>query len=288
MIDSTGNGETVSVYDKQYTEGTVEEYLQIFFNKWKTGNLTISMGSQEGSNRSWAKYNAIEIYKEQMTAFEMEELTKVEYERVVEALAQPFTAPITDEKFEKFTFDTSLIYYNFATETIYTEIDISSINQNDSSKQNILSIGPEIEQWSPVAKSGANLHFYYPDENGKMIIALAIRNLGHMQWDISKEDLNATNGILKIAMNLNGIYINGIKVMSRDSINPYMHRFSDLSNFGTEIAATQDAFSKLVQGELQIGSRQGDNRSGATYNKLTIYREIMTEEEMITLTSPSQ
>ena len=69
----------------------------------------------------------------------------------------------------------------------------------------------------------------------------------------------------KIALNTNGIYVNGTKVV-------------DLSKSAI--------FTSLVaQKTAQIGSLEGSIRSKATYNKVSIYNRLLSSEELITLTS---
>ena len=68
-----------------------------------------------------------------------------------------------------------------------------------------------------------------------------------------------------MALNANGIYVNGAKV-------------NDLSQSGN--------FRSLVaQKTAQIGSLEGSNRSKATYNEVSIYNRLLNNEELITLTS---
>ena len=68
-----------------------------------------------------------------------------------------------------------------------------------------------------------------------------------------------------MVLNANGIYVNGAKM-------------NDLSQSGN--------FRSLVaQKTAQIGSLQGNTRSKATYNMVGIYNKLLSNEELITLTS---
>ena len=77
--------------------------------------------------------------------------------------------------------------------------------------------------------------------------------------------INITNNKLKIALNANGIYVNGTNI----------DIFTVSSNFTSLVA----------QKTAQIGSLEGSKRSKATYNEVGIYNRLLSNEELITLTS---
>ena len=116
-----------------------------------------------------------------------------------------------------------------------------------------------ISEWNG---NGMKLHCFYPksvtDPNKQIEIALV--NPGEI-----KAHITIVNNILKIALNANGVYVNGTKV---DVI-------SQSPNFNSFVA----------QKTAQIGSLQGDTRSKATYNRVGIYNRLLSSEELITLTS---
>ena len=81
----------------------------------------------------------------------------------------------------------------------------------------------------------------------------------------ARTEIAITNNEFKVALNANGIYVNGTKVI-------------DLS-----ISA---GFTSLVaQKTAQIGSLEGSRRSKATYNEVGIYKRLLSSEELVTLTS---
>ena len=72
------------------------------------------------------------------------------------------------------------------------------------------------------------------------------------------------NNKLKMAINFIGIYING-------------SRLNDISS--------NVIFANFVaQKTAQIGSIEGSKRSNATYNEISIYNRVLSEEELKTLT----
>ena len=79
-----------------------------------------------------------------------------------------------------------------------------------------------------------------------------------------KSNVTITNNKFKMALNANGIYVNGTKL-------------DTLSTDG-------DFISLVTQKTAQIGSLEGANRSKATYNEISIYNRLLSEEELITLT----
>ena len=125
--------------------------------------------------------------------------------------------------------------------------------------ENVLSVGMNISEWNG---DGMKLHCFYPksvtDPNKQIEIAL-----------VNPREIKAyatiVNNMLKIALNANGVYVNGTKA---DAI-------SQSSNFNSFVA----------QKTAQIGSLQGNQRSEATYNEVGIYNRLLSSEELVTLTS---
>ena len=125
--------------------------------------------------------------------------------------------------------------------------------------ENVLSVGMNIIEWNG---TGMKLHCFYPRSVNPPIkeIEIALINPGEV-----KAHVTINNNILKIALNANGVYVNGAKV---DAI-------SQNPNFNSFVA----------QKTAQIGSLQGNQRSEATYNEVGIYNRLLSNEELITLTS---
>ena len=131
---------------------------------------------------------------------------------------------------------------------------------NSVASQNIFSIGKEINNW--FSNYGTRLHCYYPTSLTDSTKRLEIDLVSSTRM---YEYVTITNNKLKIALNANGIYANGTKV----------NTLSESSDFAPFIA----------QKTAQIGSLQGNQRSNATYNKVSIYNRLLSSEELVTLTS---
>lgn len=123
----------------------------------------------------------------------------------------------------------------------------------------MLSIGINIDQWE---NNGIKLHCYYPKSitDSTREAEIDLNNPGEIRSYVT-----ITNNKLKIALNANGIYVNGTKI----------DILSQSSNFSLFIA----------QKTAKIGSIEGINRSKATYNEVGIYNRLLSSEELITLTS---
>ena len=119
----------------------------------------------------------------------------------------------------------------------------------------MLSIGLEISQWQGSKK----IHCYYPRDLKKLEISIPT-----IEGSV-REYIIPAGKELKMALNSNGIYVNGTK----------MNELSQSSHFTSLVA----------QKTAQIGSVQGSVRSKATYNEVGIYNRILSNEELITLTS---
>ena len=141
-------------------------------------------------------------------------------------------------------------------QTVFADITLD----DSSTSQNVLSIGIEIASWNGADKT--KLHCYYPtsfaDSNRQleMNIINATGKIAH---------ITITNNEFKMALNANGVYVNGTKV-------------DDLSQ-------SPNFASLVAQKTAQIGSLEGNGRSKATYNRVDIYNKLLSSEELITLTS---
>ncbi|WP_455937904.1 CotH kinase family protein [Gemella morbillorum] len=138
------------------------------------------------------------------------------------------------------------------TQTVFADITLDDSIAN----QNILSIGQGIDQWTN--STGIRIHCYYP----KTAKTLEI-NLNNSTQNNGTVTIN--NSKLKMAINSNGIYVNGNRV-ENTFIEIY---FADF----------------VAQKTAQIGSLEGSKRSNATYNEISIYSKALSREELIALTT---
>ena len=148
---------------------------------------------------------------------------------------------------------------------VYADIDLSTCkNEPDGNgkakDENILSIGTDIANWyTKDDDTSQNLHIYY--NNGNVYVA-GVSNSHTDSGD--KPAVRATvaaTGSVKIKLNRNGLYINGSLVPGFDAAN--------------------DIIKYLVSsaGKIQVGSKQGDGRSYATYRLLTLVAESVNVVE---------
>ena len=246
-------GKTASVKTKDITINT------------NTFSNTILLGAYRDSSDVKGRYwsgtiNSFTVYDKVLTDEEVNAL----FESEPPLPPTPPTPPATDDytaldisniqQGQPFSlYDGALDLNN---QTVFADITLD----DSLAKQNVLSIGINIDQWE---SDGIKLHCYYPnsttDPNKQLEIDL--NNLGA----IIRSYANITNNVLKIALNANGVYVNGTKV----------DVLSQSSNFTPFIA----------QKTAKIGSTQGDIRSKATYNIVDIYNRLLSSEELVTLTS---
>ena len=140
-------------------------------------------------------------------------------------------------------------------QTVFADITLDDSLTN----QNILSIGKNINSWK--GDTGIKLHCYYPKSliDSTRVAEISLNNINEQRTNVT-----ITNNELKIALNANGIYVNGAKI----------DVLSQSPNFSPFIA----------QKTAQIGSLEGNKRSKATYNEVGIYKRLLSSEELVTLT----
>ena len=141
-------------------------------------------------------------------------------------------------------------------QTVFADITLDDTNIFE----NVLSVGMNIDQWS---YNGVKLHCYYPKSLADSTRQLEMDLNGSTEV---KALVTITNNEFKMALNANGIYVNGAKI--------------DIPSESAEIFT-----SFVAQKTAQIGSLEGSQRSEATYNKVGIYNRLLSSEELITLTS---
>lgn len=205
---------------------------------------------------------SINVKKAQITAY-VNNIAEISGDIEPPSPPAPPTPPTTDtddfttldvstiQKGQPFTlYDGALDLDN---QTVFADITLD----DSIALQNALSVGMNIGEWNG---DGMKLHCFYPksvtDPNKQIEIALV--NPGEI-----KAYATIVNNILKIALNANGVYVNGTNVIP------------PRSNFNSFVA----------QKTAQIGSTQGNTRSKATYNRVGIYNRLLSNEELVTLTS---
>lgn len=177
--------------------------------------------------------------------------------------------------------------YDINNATFYLEADLSTVASTEVF-ENIISIGNDIDTWAvSYGKKGAvNLHVYYPAILNTSIFQIDASYLtednvsvrGKMQKQISLNNAK----LLRLAINGNGLYINGFKIFDKTSVGSGVS-FSQASlpafveNFFTYWENNENANNYAVD----IGSLEGSTRSNATYRDIKILNRKLTAEELI-------
>ena len=200
--------------------------------KYLLNQSSLWVGSEQGDNRSHATYKNISI----------DEL-KAEFD------SSPYPTmgtQWTGEKFDK------TVYGNLSDHVVEAEIDLSTCTSGNN--ENVLSIGNAIANWGTGANEH-NIHMYY---NGSQLSIEGVnsKHTGNDKQPTIKATIKASdipNKNVKVKLDQNGLYINDAAV----------------SNFGSdnEMVAYLSS-SNTVQ--IQVGSREGNTRSHATYNNITV------------------
>lgn len=143
---------------------------------------------------------------------------------------------------------------NFNTETIFVDINA---NDKTTPSQNVISIGGTISTWG-----GKNIHCYYPFETDTLQVNI-----------MNGEERNypttyTTSSSIKLAINKNGLFVNGVKIDTTTN---------------SLIATSFNSIISLTN--IQIGSQEGSKRSKAIYNSIRIYKSLKTEDELLSMTT---
>ena len=149
---------------------------------------------------------------------------------------------------------------DFSKQSIEAEIDLSTCKNTN---ENVLSVGTGIHEWYEYY----NVHLYYTAASKSLELNWVNQNNNSVQ---NKITLSSTT--LNIKLNKNGLYING--------------ELQEKYN-GTVMS------SLFAQTNIQIGSTQGNTRSWATYNSVSLVTEettgggTVTETKFVTPTTGS-
>ena len=150
---------------------------------------------------------------------------------------------------------------------VEANMDLSSLNRK---KQNIFSIGENIDVWSKTADGYYNLHFYYPNATAhdhKLRFSAVI-------GEIVGGDTRRTKGIIDIADESNltirvdkmGFWIDGTLITSSN------YTIDDERPANTYYGYFMDHF-RTGSHNLQIGSTEGTTRTWAYYNYIMYHIE---------------
>lgn len=136
--------------------------------------------------------------------------------------------------------------------------------------QCILDIGLGIHEWS----SGQTFafHNYFPKEKGQNVY----RNefLSGNSGKAEKMDYDLKGQHLRIAVNGNGYFMNGVSVLNLNQ---------------NAKSVFEQIMEKIRQEQrIEIGSQEGEGRSYAVYNEVSIYHRCMSVDELKKITEKEE
>ena len=144
---------------------------------------------------------------------------------------------------------------NLQNKEIVADLDLSQCTVDN---ENILSIGDAIDKWGTDAGEH-NIHFYYPTtqkgDNKAQYIQVDPAAAGNTYRYFIKI---GSDRKIRLVLNSKGLFMNGVR---------YDKIYSDDTTF-----MTTDIMKHLLNNatEIQVGSKEGNGRSLATYNQLTV------------------
>lgn len=172
--------------------------------------------------------------------------------------------------------------YDISSQTFFLEADLSDVDLTHI-LENIISIGNDVGNWAVSNNiiNGVNMHIYFPATANVTTIQADLTyrtNSNYVSTKVKKTlDLENTK-LLRIALNSNGLYINGAKIF--DSVGIGANVTPNPNNVATFLP-TFFNYWETNNLEVSIGSLEGSNRSNANYSEIKIYNQLMTEEELI-------
>lgn len=230
--------------DGVYVDGELKmaaSEIEAFYSK-----TDLYFGSLQGDNRSKAVYKSLEVQTIDNGGGENPE---PEIEGTVVEGSKDFAAGGNE-------FEWSDVAIDWDKQKLVAVLDLSTCGDN-TQNENILSVGENIGEW----KIGG-WHFYYTKSTGRMKVDYLTTGGSH-PLSTAKTDVSADNEIRIEISKENGVTING---------EAYLDNY-DSSVTGTWQENTAD-FWNLVK--LNIGSKEGANRSNATIKYVTVV-DLQTE-----------
>ena len=129
--------------------------------------------------------------------------------------------------------------FDISRQTITAKIDLSSCSSS-TTYENILSIGTAISEWG---QDGAyNIHLFYTKSSSSLQVDYLNGNTNSVRKDIS-----GVSGDITVVLSKDGLSVNG-----------------------TTYATATDMSGLFEETSVQIGSTQGNTRSNATYNEVSV------------------
>lgn len=276
-----GIGSRVSLYENN-GDMAVDAYLYTFLHSALESVYSVEIGSKVGNVRSTAKYNAVKIYNEKMNQNELiyytipivsSDIREYIPSTDISTKFYPNPGDITDFVFGSLDFLSDSINSN----TIFAKIDISSVSST-TSDECLFSMGSDIAVWRNYTSTKCNIHLYYM-KNGNYVIIDAVAPSG---TTVSlRYNLPSGTKFVKLAYNINGLYINGDLIFNSNGSNPDTSIVSVRS--GTPTSLYYGGIINIWANEgytYKLGCMEG-NPSTSTYTEVKIFNSLLTPEELI-------
>ncbi len=130
---------------------------------------------------------------------------------------------------------------NFNSRKLTATVDLASCKDN-TTWENILSVGNDIDVWRPATAGKYNLHFYYTKSTKTLRVQYEAT---HQQ--LFSTDISGTAGTVEVTLSADGLQINGAD-------------YGSAATFGNLLALSS----------VTVGSTEGNTRSWATYKEVAI------------------
>ena len=147
-------------------------------------------------------------------------------------------------------------------------MDLSSLNRK---KQNILSIGTNVDVWSTGNDGEYNLHFYYPNASAHDNRLRFSAVIGEKVNNITRRTMGLINisdeSSVIIRFDKDGFWVDGNLIQDGD------FTIEDERPANTYTGYFMDHF-KTGNHYLQIGSTQGGTRTWAYYDYIMYHKEL--------------
>lgn len=146
---------------------------------------------------------------------------------------------------EAFGFTTDI---NFSLQALEAEIDLSTCSSDDTNEC-ILSIGANIDLWGTNTDGAGNvIHLYYTASTGELIVWCFDDYTNKVHTTTTVVDTTSTEAKLTVRLSFSG----------------------GLTLNGTQFVSPTNCANILAMSSIDIGSKEGNVRSNATYNVIKL------------------
>lgn len=148
----------------------------------------------------------------------------------------------------------------------FFDLSTCEADPNNPKKQNVLSLGQDIKIWSSNGKY--NLHFYYPDDVESMMmrysftIGQKVPGKSYTKRLMGKAYVtDLANTIIRL--DKDGLWIDGVLLSQENYING--DKYNNQPSQWSVYEEWMEYFRSHAFTDLEVGSKEGENRSYANY-----------------------